>query len=50
MAVGVGESPESAKRMLPCLLTNWSKRLGVSDGPNPIKHQMDVSLPNGLLG
>ena len=36
-ALGVGESPESARRMFPSLLTNWRSKLGVRFGPSPDK-------------
>lgn len=37
MAVGVGESPDKVRRMLPLRLMNSSRRLGDRAGPRPVQ-------------
>lgn len=42
IAVGVGESAERVRRMLPSWLMNCSKRLGVNAGPRPVQGQINA--------
>lgn len=57
MALGVGDSADRARRMLPPLSTNWRRVLGVRAGPRPVLESIslnrvrkEVALPFDLDG